>query len=75
MGLALLQFLVIFAMPRDEGEVDQPGFLVLCCVLPVIAAAAGAALSPGQARRAWIPLTIALACIVGWLLVVLVLWD
>jgi hypothetical protein len=73
MGLGLLQFLVIFAMPREDGSVQQPGFLVLCYMLPVIAMAAGAALSPGQARRAWIPLAIALTSIAGWFLVVLVL--
>jgi hypothetical protein len=75
MLVGLLLFLVTFAVPREDGEISEPGFLVLCYVLPVIVmAAAGAALSPKAARRPWIPLAIALAGIAGWFLVVLVLW-
>jgi hypothetical protein len=72
--LGLLLFLITFMAPREDGSVPQPGFLVLCYVLPVVGMAAGAALSPGAARRAWIPLSTALASFGGWFLVVLELW-
>jgi hypothetical protein len=66
-GFALLLFLITFAIPREDGEIGEPGFVVLCYILPVIGMVAAAALSPGATRRAWIPLTTALTSCGGWL--------
>lgn len=71
-GLALLLLLVTVATPREDGEISEPGFLVLCYVLPVVGMAAAAAVR--TARRVWLPLVAAVASCGGWFLVVLELW-
>jgi len=68
-GLALLLLLVTFATPREDGELSEPGWLVLCYILPVIGMVAAA--MARSARRAWIPLAAALASCAAWFAVVL----
>jgi hypothetical protein len=71
--LGLLMFLIAFGMPRESGAVSRPGFLIPWYALPVIGTAATLWLWPGGARRAWVPLLIAVVSLSGWC-AVLMLW-
>ena len=70
--LGTLIVLIAFGMPTELGEVGQPGFLIPWYVLPVIGTGAAVCLVPGVARRAGVPLLIAIISLSGWIALFLV---
>lgn len=71
--LGTLISLIAFGMPTEPGEVGQSGFLILWYALPVVGTGAAVCLVPGVARRAGVPLLIAVISLSGWIALFL-LW-
>jgi len=64
--LGVLMCLIAFGMPIEAGGVRRPGFLIPWYALPPIGTAAAVRLLPGGARRARVPLLMAIVSLSGW---------
>jgi hypothetical protein len=64
--VGVLMCLIAFGVPSEPGEVRRPGFLIPWYALPPIGTAAAVRLWPSGARRARVPLLIAIISLSGW---------